>query len=202
MYTSGARSSTFRSFRRILLGIVLLLPGGPWSPVAGCAHRRAGEPQVHLPRMVFDRPPGWEVVRRVRWIGVQRVVLGSPGGGATLSVALLYTRPRLREIPLDLLAEILVGDSGRDRGIVTEARTRHEVVLAGRRAIALTGTRSHGPRELGFSSLVARVDRRVLVVELLAAPASLGSHAMAVERIMNSLRLPLDPAPEARYGEW
>jgi hypothetical protein len=154
------------------------------------------------PRLAFELPEGWSIRENLRWFGSQHVALAHPSGRAVLSIDLVRGGRHVGDLPLDLLAETFVGDRGRTLGIETAGLRRDEVLLAGRRAIALTGTRHHGPQVVDFTSIVARTDRELLVVFLHAPRGEIGAYVGALERIMDTLSLPADPAPPDRIEEW
>jgi hypothetical protein len=99
------------------------------------------------------------------------------------------------------VAEGLVGNLGRSQGVETLATSSQEVDLGGRRAVALTGRRRHGPREVDFSALVARDDRHVVVVFLQAPPGRLATGTGAMERLLDTFDLPGRPVPPAVLEE-
>lgn len=166
--------------------------------LTGCAHRIHVRDGLISGPFVLEVPPGWEVARRVRWVHLQRVVLVPREGEATLAVERLRADPGLQDLPLDLLAEAIVGEVGRDRQVETWAFHEAEVELAGWPAVALTGRRQGGPWESDFTTVIARTQRHLLVVSLQAPRNQLPRHTLALERVMNTLVLPNAPPPPAR----
>jgi len=139
--------------------------------------------------------PGWELRRNYRWLGSRHVLLVTDPPSATLSLELLRLNRRHAELPLDLLAEGALGNIGRRVGIETHAGSSHEVLLAGRRAIALTGRRRHGPVAVDFTAWIARTDRQLLIMVLHVPPGQLPRHARLLERLLYTLELPRAPTP-------
>lgn len=145
-----------------------------------------------LGRTTFQVPEGWTLVRNIRWVGLRRLVLTSDQAAGTLIVEWIRTPPQDPELPLDLVAEAVVGDMGRSQGEASVLLSMDEVLLADRPAIALTGRRRQGPSTVDFTALVTRGERCLVVVHLYAPTGTLTSHTLALERVMNTLDLPLD----------
>ncbi len=178
----------------ILLVLTLALPPGCGPAVHHTGGRLEG-------MVAFDVDPGWTLVRNARWLDGAHVVLEGPEQGTSLAVDLVRVGRRGRDLPLDLVAEGVVGNLGRRQGVETLATTSQEVDLGGRRAVALTGLRRHGPRALDFSALVARDRGHLVLVFLQAPPGRLGAASGAMERLLTTFDLPGRPIPPATLGE-
>ncbi|MFH1468474.1 MAG: hypothetical protein ABIO70_29055 [Pseudomonadota bacterium] len=146
-------------------------------------------------RVCFTVEPGWELTQNYRWFGTEHIALAPDPPSRSLTVDLRKTRGEGEDLPLDLVAEGVVGEFGRAMGVVTEATAEHEIALAGYRAVALTGTRRHGPRQMEFTAWVARPPGRLLVVQLHTPPGQLHAEVLLLQRVLESLRLPLEPPP-------
>ncbi len=170
-----------------LLVLLLLLTGCPQA-----VHRV--DDQL-LGRVSFAVEPGWEITRNYRWLGSHHVQLSPQPPSSVLTVDLIRTGPGGEQIPLDLVAEGVVGQLGRKLGMRTVATGKHEIELADRRAIALTGTRHHGPHHTEFTAWVARTPGRLLIVQLQAPPGQLEQHTRLLTRLLESFELPLEPPP-------
>jgi len=148
-----------------------------------------------LGRVSFEVEPGWELTRNYRWLGSHHVQLMPSPPDSTLTVDLMRTGPGGEDLPLDLLAEVVVGELGRKLGMRTVATHEHEILLAGRRTIALTGSRHHGPHSLDFTAWVTRTPRHLLIVQLQAPPGTLPEHTRLLQRMLESFELPMEPPP-------
>jgi len=146
-------------------------------------------------RVCFTVDPDWELRRNYRWFGTQHVALAPNPPSRSLTIDLRKTHGEGEDLPLDLVAEGVVGEFGRALGIVTEAYDEREIALAGYRAVALTGIRRHGPRRMEFTAWVARPPGRLLVVQLQTPPGELQGEILLLQRVLESFRLPLDPPP-------
>ncbi|MBN1335039.1 MAG: hypothetical protein JXB39_03665 [Deltaproteobacteria bacterium] len=173
---------------RILLACVLSIQTG-----CGPAVHRDGDRLEGI--VAFEVEPGWRVVRNTRWLEGAHLILDGPEAGTSLAVDLVHVGRKGQDLPLDLVAEGIVGNLGRSQGVETFARTHQEVDLAGRPAVALTGFRRHGPRSVDFSALVARDDRHLVIVFLQAPPGRLGTGVAAMERLLSTFDLPGRPVP-------
>lgn len=170
-----------------ILALVLLLPGCPKA-----VHRV--DDQL-LGRVSFEVEPGWEITRNYRWLGTHHVQLTPSPPSSVLTVDLVRVGAGGEDLPLDLVAEGVVGQLGRKVGMQTLATHEHEIVLDGRRAIALTGTRTHGPHQMEFTAWVARTPRHLLIVLLQTPPGQLQYQTRLLQRLLESLELPLEPPP-------
>lgn len=154
-----------------------------------------------LGRVCFEVEPGWEITRNYRSLGSHHVQLSPTPPQSVLTVDLIRIGPGGEQLPLDLVAEGVVGELGRKLGMRTVATHQHEIVVDGRRAIALTGTRHHGPQEVEFTAWVARTPGHLLIVLLQTPPGQLQHHSRLLQRLLESLELPLEPPPDdAIYG--
>ncbi len=148
-----------------------------------------------LGRVSFAVEPGWEVTRNHRFMGSHHVQLSPDPPTSVLTVDLVRTGPGGDELPLDLVAEGVVGELGRKMGMRTVATHEHEIVVDGRRAIALTGSRHHGPHSTDFTAWVARTPRHLLIVLLQTPPGELPQHTRLLQRLLETLELPQEPPP-------
>jgi hypothetical protein len=146
-------------------------------------------------RVCFEVEPDWEITRNQRWFGSHHVALSPQPPHSVLTVDLLRVGRGGEHIPLDLLAEGVVGELGRKLGMRTEATHEHEIVVAGRRAIALSGARHHGPQRMDFTAWVTRTPEHLLIVQLQTPPGQLQRHSRLLQRLLESLELPHEPPP-------
>jgi hypothetical protein len=154
-----------------------------------------------LGRVCFDVEPGWEITRNYRWLGSHHVQLSPAHPTSVLTVDLMRTGRGGEQLPLDLVAEGVVGELGRKLGMRTVATHKHEIVLDGRPAIALTGTRHHGPQQVEFTAWVTRTPGHLLIVLLQTPPGQLQAHSRLLQRLLESLELPSEPPPpDAIFG--
>ena len=163
--------------------------------LAGCPKAVTRVDDQLTGRVCFSVEPGWDLKQNYRWFGTQHIALAPDPPSRSLTVDLRRIRGEGEDLPLDLVAEGVVGEFGRSMGIVTEATDEREIVLAGYRAVALTGTRRHGPRQMDFTAWVARPPGSLLVVQLLTPPGELQREVLLLQRVLESFRLPLDPPP-------
>jgi hypothetical protein len=169
--------------------------------LAGCPKAVQRVDDQLLGRVCFEVEPGWELSRNYRWLGSHHVQLVDTPPHAVLTVDLIRTGPGGEQLPLDLVAEGVVGQLGRKLGMVTRAAHSHEIALDGRPAIALTGTRHHGPQEAEFTAWVTRTPGRLLIVQLQTPPGELQQHTRLLQRLLESLELPMEPpAPDTIDG--
>ncbi len=171
----------------LLLFLALLTTGCP------AAVHRTGD-DMHG-RFSFQVEPGWELHRNHRFLGSHHVTLLPDPPRSVLSVDLLRVGDDGRDLPLDLVAEGAVGNLGRRLGMRTTATHEHEILLAGRRAIALTGLRQHGPQQAEFTAWVTRTERHLLIVMLQTPPGELQQQVRLLERLLETFELPEDPPP-------
>lgn len=177
--------------RRVALVVLLLLS----TLLTACPKAVQRVDDQLLGRVSFEVEPGWELTRNYRWLGSHHVQLSPAPPSSVLTVDLIRTGPGGEQLPLDLVAEGVVGQLGRKMGMRTIATGKHEIELAGRRAIALTGTRHHGPHHTEFTAWVARTPGRLLIVQLQAPPGQLEQHTRLLTRLLESFELPLEPPP-------
>ncbi len=167
--------------------LLLLLPGCP-KAVQQVEDHATG-------RVCFSIEPGWEITHNRRLLGSHHVALSPDPPRAVLTVDFLRVGPGGERLPLDLVAEGVIGELGRKLGMKTYATHQHEIVLAGRRAIALTGVRRHGPQEADFTAWVARTPGYLLIVQLQTPRGELQLHARLLQRLLETLQLPHEPPP-------
>jgi hypothetical protein len=154
-----------------------------------------------LGRVCFEVEPGWEITRNYRWMGSHHIQLSPTPPWSVLTVDLMRIGQGGEQLPLDLVAEGVVGELGRKVGMRTVATHQHEIVVDGRRTIALTGTRHHGPQEVEFTAWVTRTPGHLLIVMLQTPVGQLQHHSRLLQRLLESLELPQEPPPpEAIYG--
>ncbi len=146
-------------------------------------------------RVSFAVEPGWELNRNYRWMGSHHVQLTPSPPSSVLTVDLLRAGHGGDDLPLDLLAEVVVGQLGRQVGMQTVATQKHEIALDGRRAIALSGRRIHGPHQMEFTAWVTRTPRYLLIVQLQTPPGELQHQTRLLQRLLESFELPLEPPP-------
>ena len=146
-------------------------------------------------RVSFEVEPDWQITRNYRWLGSHHVQLSPTPPSSVLTVDLMRTGREGAHLPLDLVAEGVVGELGRSMGMRTVATNEHEITVAGRRAIALTGTRHHGPHAVDFTAWVARTPDHLLIVQLQTPPGQLQDHSRLLQRLLESLDLPAEPPP-------
>jgi len=175
--------SALRALPLLLLGLV------------GCPRAVTRTGDLLTGRVCFAVDPDWQVTKNYRWFGTHHVQLSPTPPTSVLTVDLLRTGRQGEHLPLDLVAEGVIGQQGRRLGLTTLATAEHEIVLAGYRAIALSGTRHHGPREVEFTAWVARPPGRLLVVMLQTPPRGLQAEVLLLQRVIESFRLPLEPPP-------
>jgi len=172
----------------VLLLVLSALLGGCPKAVQRVDDRMEG-------RVSFEVEPGWELTRNYRWMGSHHMMLSPDSRSSVLTLDLMRTGAGGEDIPLDLLAEAVVGQLGRKVGMRTVATHEHEITVAGRRTIALTGTRHHGPQQVEFTAWVTRTPQHLLIVLLQTPPGELQQHTRLLQRLLESLELPLDPPP-------
>ncbi len=146
-------------------------------------------------RVNFAIEPGWEITHNRRFLGSHHVALSPDPPRAVLTVDFLRVGPGGEHLPLDLVAEGVVGQLGRKLGMETLATHEHEIELAGRRTIALTGIRRHGPREADFTAWVTRTPKRMLIVQLQTPRGELQGYSRLLSRLLESFELPTEPPP-------
>jgi len=180
----------------VLAAILLLLA----LPAGACLPRAARVENGQVSgRVSFDVPPGWQVTRNIRWVQLRRVVIQPPTRDGSLAVEWIRVSRKNASLPLDLVAEAVIGNAGREDGEATVFVGKEEVLLADRPAVAITGRRRRGPENLDFTALVTRGEGCLVVVWLTAPPGGLSAHSMALERVMNTLEMPFDPPPPTRF---
>ena len=164
-------------------------------PLAGCP-KAVERVDNHLEGQVcFTVEPGWEITRNYRFLGSHHVAMSPEPPRAVLTVDFMHVGHQGETLPLDLVAEGVVGQLGRKLGMETFATHQHEIELAGRRASALTGYRRHGPREADFTAWVTRTPGRLLIVQLQTSRGALQQHSRLLQRVLESMELPLEPPP-------
>ncbi len=178
--------------KALLLAALLLVLAAVMS---GCPKAVQRVDDRLLGRVSFEVEPGWELTRNYRWMGSHHLQLSPQPPSSVLTVDLMRAGPGGEDIPLDLLAEAVVGQLGRKVGMRTLATHKHEITVAGRRTIALTGTRHHGPQQVDFTAWVTRTPQHLLIVLLQTPPGELQHHTRLLQRVLESLELPLDPPP-------
>lgn len=177
--------------------LALLLTG------SACVHAVHLEgPSLVGPSISFEAPPGWMIQRNYRFLGSNHIEICTPDGRVAITLELLRASEHFRELPLDLIAEGIIGERDRGFGVETLALQRNEILIAGRRGVTLTGRRVHGPQIVDFTSIVARTDTRLLIVLLHAPEGRLGDYTLALERIIDTLALPREAPASARLEEW
>ncbi len=191
---ASAQGSACLSARLILRKLAVLLFLAPvW--LSGCLKAVTVDGDYLRGPVSFARPEGWRVLRNYRWLGGSHVILDSREMNASLAVELLPAGKKADDLPMGLLAEIIVGNLGRSHGVETLVSAEYNVVLADRLAIAMVGTRRHGPRLCDFTALVARTSDKLLLLHLFSPPGTIQTFAPVMETVMNTLTLPGEPVP-------
>lgn len=154
------------------------------------------------PAFSVEPPRDWKIRRNYRYFGSSYLELETPDGRGAITIELIRASPAFRLMPLDLVAEGLIGERDRGFGVETLAMAEHEIVLDGHRAVALTGRRVHGPQRVDFTAIVARPDRHLLVLMLHAPEGTIGTYSMALERILDTLSLSRAPSSSETLEDW
>lgn len=146
-------------------------------------------------------PEGWSVARNRRVLGNHQVMLRSPDGSSAITVELLREDRGTRDLPLSLVADTFLLETGRSLGVASEPLDLRRLEVSGREAWVATVERRHGPNARLTSAVFLRGDRHLAVLTLLVAPTTPGSVVLAWDAVLSSFELhepPPDEAPFAR----
>lgn len=143
-------------------------------------------------------PDGWEVTRNVRVLDNDLLAARAPDGSAVVSVELIRSDRRSRELPLDLIAETRALQRGRVLGFENTRWRTDQIVIDGREAWAVTGRRAWRFVESDTTLVVTRTRTHVVLLTLDTPPGGLGEATPAWAGVLESFRLLRDrPTPDA-----
>ncbi len=166
--------------------------------LGGCVHAFRPGPEGGLEGVVQLRAPeGWRPVRNRRFARHHELILRSPDGCCTITVEVLPLDRRSAELPLDLLADTLPLEMGRDQGLAAEPLARHQILVDGREAWAITYRLHHGPHRRLATSVVVRDDRYLALLTLSLPDTAPPEVLSAWDGLLDSLRLPGPVDPDA-----